>query len=450
MIASIDIFLVCAVLAAFVFGLRAGIGALIVVRPLTDRLFELAGLEVAGHQVTYGILLNIIVVCTAAINIVRIQRYTPPGLRNIWLPFLLVCAIATLYSPLPVDALRRIVIYSCYFSFFGFAFLVAKSERDVVFFLKLVVLSSVLPVLYGLFQTFSGVDWFEDSRIQSTFSHPNIFAFYLVAIIGVVLFFNTTGHIRITNRLRILLNLYLIPLLIVLIMTQTRSAWTGCFVLFLAYGLVHDRRVLVVMLIAAPLALAIPVVNARLMNLMSDNDYIGGSAVMLNSYAWRKLLWQRAFVYIWQQPIFGYGFHSFPYYSTEFFPMDPGAFAHSDYVQILFETGLVGLAAFLWIFVRSFAWLIPRTRFDKGGVATATAIMVAYLICSYSDNLLEYLPYQWEFWFPFGIICWHLERHRVRAGGLPSQRRFGILPKLAGMRSLPSAGVAGRARGSEI
>jgi putative inorganic carbon (hco3(-)) transporter len=416
----VDILLVCIVLAAFAFGLRTGIGTLIVMRPLTDRLFDLAGIEVAGNHVTYGILLNIIVVCTAMINIVRIRRSTPTGLRNIWLPFLFVCAIAVLYSPLPFDAVRRLFVYVCYFSIFGLAFVVVKSERDVLFFLKLVVLSSLLPVLYGLFQTFSGSGWFDDSRIQSTFSHPNMLAFYLLAVIGIILFLSATERARITGRLRLFLNLYLIPILIVLIMTKTRSAWIGCFALFLGYGLAYDRRVLVPVLIAATLTFAIPVVSERIFELTSQNDYIGESAVTLNSYAWRKLLWADALTYIWQQPILGYGLHSFPFYSAEFFSPAPGAYAHNDFIEVLFETGLVGLTAFLWIFVRCFAWLIPRRRFDSGGFITAATIMAAYLICSYSDNLMEYLPYQWEFWFPFGVICWHMERHRARARDLAS------------------------------
>src|SRR5262249_21361691 len=160
----------------------------------------------------------------------------------------------------------------------------------------LVVLSSVLPVFYGLFETLLGIryklDAFEESRIQSTFSHPNEFAFYLLAVAGAILFLIASERIRITSQVRLLLKLYLIPFVIVLIMTKTRSAWFGCFVLFLAYGLANDWRVLVPMLIAAPVAFAIPAVNERIADLWSRTDYIGGPAVMLNSYAWRKLLWE--------------------------------------------------------------------------------------------------------------------------------------------------------------
>jgi O-antigen ligase len=434
-------------LAAFAFGLRAGIASIVLLRPLTDRLLELSPINIAGHDVTYGVVLNIVLISAAITNMFRIRRCVPSGLRSLWLPFLVVCTVAVLYSPVQIDSIRRLSIYVSYYFIFLLSFVVVRSERDVLFLLKLVVFGSVLPVLYGLFETLSGIDWFfdDDSRIQSTFSHPNMFAFYLLAVCGVILFLTATERIRITGGLRLLLTLYLIPVLIVLIMTKTRSAWIGCFVLFFAYGLACDRRVLVAVLVAVPVAFAIPAVSERIMNLMSDNDYIGGPGLVLNSYAWRKLMWEGAFVYIWQQPIFGYGLHSFGFYSVEFFPGDfPGRWgpgAHNDYIQILFETGLVGLIAFLWIFWRCFTWLVTRWRFDRRGVLAAATIMMAYLICSYSDNLLEYLPYQWEFWFPFGVICWHIEQCRAHAGGLHAKGSLTTWSRFTRMRGLPAAGV---------
>ncbi len=420
LIAFIDAFLLCIVLAAFAFGLRTGIAVLIIIRPVTDRLFELGGFEVTvssvAHHVTYGAIINLVVIFVATVNIARIQHCTPAGLRSAWLPFLLICAAAVLYSPQQFDAARRVLIYASYFSIFGLSFVIVRSEHDAARFLKVVILSSVLPVLYGLFATISGIDWSDESRIQSTFSHPNMFAFYLVAVIGIIFFLLATERIRITDQLRLLLYVYLIPLLVVLIMTKTRSAWIGCFVLFFGYGVVYDRRVLALLLIAAPVAFVIPAVNERIMSLMMANDYIGGPAVVLNSFAWRQLLWERAFVYIWQQPIFGYGLHSFPFYSAEFFyPTPEGTYAHNDFIQVLFETGVVGLIAFLWIFWRCSIWVLQRWRADKGGVTAAAALLLAYLTLSFSDNLLEYLPCQWGFWFAFGVICQHLELLRSRS-----------------------------------
>jgi O-antigen ligase len=443
LIILIGLLFVCFVLAAFILGLRAGVAALIVVRPLCDRLFESGRFDIAGHAESAGAIMNVIVICTMIFNIAKIQQYTPSPLKNIWFPFLLVCAAAVIYSPVQVDALRTLVTYVCYYAMFALSFVVVRSEDDALSFLKLIVLSSVLPVFYALFQIVSGIDWFLDSRIQSTFNHPNILAFFLLVVIGVILFLLVTKHISITIRVRLLLQLYLVPLLVVLVMTKTRSAWIGCLVLFLAYGLVYDKRVLFLVLVVPFLALALPVVSDRLKDLLSNSEYVGGPAVVLNAYAWRELLWENSFSYIWRQPIFGYGLDSFHFYSPVFFSPTPnGTDAHNVYLQLLFETGLVGLIGFLWIFARCLIWLIRRWQFDWRGTSMAVAVVIAYLICLYSDNLLDYLTFQWSFWSALGAICslmaWRLSLARSQFVDRPKQNW------LQGVRQAPRHALAGQ------
>lgn len=421
----VDLIFVGVVLAAFFLGLRTGVAALILIRPLCDRLFESARFEVAEQAISYGAIMNVVVICAMLYNVGPIWRRVPSGLRTIWLPFLLMAFVAVLYSPVQIDGLRRFLTYVSFSGMFMLSFVVVRSERDVLFFLKVVILSSVLPVVYGLFQTASGMDWFLDYRIHSTFSHPNILAFYILIIIGTILFLLSTERIRISGRVRLVLTVYLIPLLIVLVMTKTRSAWVGSFVLFLVYGLIYDRRVLALTLVAPMLVLAVPGVSERVMDLASGYDYIGGAAVMVNSYAWRQILWESSFRYIWQQPIFGYGLNSFSFYSPAFFPIDPmeGVHAHNVYIQFLFEIGLVGLISFLWIFWRCFVWLNRYWRFDRRGLTMAATIMVVYLIVCYSDNIFEYLSVDWCFWFIFGLIFAQFARYRAR--GMKKYTAFG-------------------------
>ena len=237
----------------------------------------------------------------------QIWRDLPSGLRMLWLPFPLITFVAALCSPVQVDALRKFVTYLTFAAMFMFSFMVAKSERDILHYLKLIVLSSILPVFYGLFQTVSGIDWYMDSRIESTFSHPNIFAFYILAIIGTIFFLLATDRGRMSGRLRIIISAYLIPLIALLIMTKTRSAWVGCLMLFFVYGLIYDKRALILVLAAPMLALTVPAISDRIVDLATRNDYIGGTAgANINAYAWRLLLWGNAFAYIWQRPLFGF------------------------------------------------------------------------------------------------------------------------------------------------
>jgi O-antigen ligase len=440
-IALVGIVLAAVMAAAFLLGMRTGVSVLILIRPLCDRIFDSGRFDEAVHGISSGALINIVVICVMLCNLVRIWRCVPFKLMTMWLPFLLMAFVAVTYSPVQFDGFRKFLTYVTFSGVFMFSFIVVKSERDVLFFLKLVIFSSVLPALYGLFQTVSGIDWFLDSRVQSTFSHPNIFAFYILAIIATIFFLLATDRGRMSEHLRVILNVYLVPLVALLIMTKTRSAWVGCFILFLVYGLVYDKRALLLVLAAPVLALAIPAVSDRLMDLASGNDYngvVGG--VNVNSYTWRQILWGNSFTYIWQQPILGYGLDSFHFYSPLFFPLEPrGTFAHNVYVQLLFETGFVGLFSFFWIFWQNFAWLFRYWRFDRRGSTMAAGIMGTYLIVCFSDNVLEYLSFNWCFWFSFGLILTQLGSYRFRARNSGRRRTFWRRSKTEGAASFPGA-----------
>src|ERR1700721_2030223 len=95
----LGLFLAAVISSSFLLGLRSGIIAVILIRPLCDRLFELARFDVAGHAISYGVLVNIVVIFALLLNTGRIWHRAPSGLKTIWLPFLLMAFIAILYSP---------------------------------------------------------------------------------------------------------------------------------------------------------------------------------------------------------------------------------------------------------------------------------------------------------------------------------------------------------------
>src|ERR1700677_2004218 len=168
-------FLAVIMVGAFFCGLRTGVATLIVIRPLCDPFFAEGKFEIAGQTLSFGALINVVVIAALFLNFSQIWRSVPAKVRTIWLPFLALAFAAIIYSPLPSEALRTYLNYFSFFVMFSFAFAVVQSERDFAYFLKLIILSSVLPVIYGLLQFVTGLNLYE-GRIQSTFPHPNIFA----------------------------------------------------------------------------------------------------------------------------------------------------------------------------------------------------------------------------------------------------------------------------------
>jgi O-antigen ligase len=231
--------------------------------------------------------------------------------------------------------------------------------------------------------------------------------------------------------MRKVLRIYLIPLLVLLVATKTRSAWLGCLLLFAVYGMIADKRVLVLTFALPFCALLVPAVRERLADLETGNQYVGW-VQDVNAYAWRKLLWQKASAYIAQRPLFGYGLYSFPYYSPTFFPLETerGVDAHNVYIQLLFETGILGLLSYLWIFARKTQILLRYWLLDRPAMAMSTTMLCVYLITCYSDNLLEYVSYGWCYWFTFGVMFADLSQYRLsvlRSGPSPDNSISGAV-----------------------
>uniref|UniRef100_A0A9E8CPF9 Uncharacterized protein n=1 Tax=Bosea sp. NBC_00436 TaxID=2969620 RepID=A0A9E8CPF9_9HYPH len=97
--------------------------------------------------------------------------------------------------------------------------------------------SSLPPTLHAFVDIARGLSDFSDFRLQSTFSHPNIYAFYLVLLLGLALYVRASRVVDVSQRIRLLVALYIPLLAVFLLLTKTRSAWGACGVMFLVYAI---------------------------------------------------------------------------------------------------------------------------------------------------------------------------------------------------------------------
>jgi O-antigen ligase len=272
---------------------------------------------------------------------------------------------------------------------------------------KLVLLSSLLPAAYALVDIAGGLGGgLHGFRLKSTFSHPNIFAFYLTLVLLVALYALKSPVVALRGARRALLLCYLPFLLGMLLLTQTRSAWVACFAIFAMFALLYERRYLVYLAAAPLLALLVPGVRERVLDLGSGNEVV--QYAKLNSFAWRLQIWEYGLRWIRPENLpLGYGLGAFKHFSPVFFPYSGGVNfgAHNIYVQILFELGAAGLAAFAWLFARLVGTLRRLLAVDRLAAFVALALVVEYLIISASDNVLAYLAFNWYVWFMLGAAC---------------------------------------------
>lgn len=370
--------------------MRLGAG-LLLVRASCDPLLD--ALRGQDDGMGPGALLNLLMLLAALrLALLRPHPLAAPILP-MWAPFLLAGLASVVVAPDTAGALRLTLVQASYCAAYALPFWLIRSARDRLRWLRLLLCSSFLPAGWALAELAQG-----DSglRLQATFSHPNIFAFYLLLMVALLLYLlRVERPAPVTRRL---LWAYMLLLLTLLVLTRTRSAWAGCLTLFVVYGCLVERRFLLYALLAPALLLANEEVRLRLADIAAGAYDAQGQ---LNSYAWRVLLWRAGLHWMdgahW---LYGYGLESFRFYSPRFFPL-PGQDSwdpHNVYIQLYFETGALGLAAYGWLFLRLLRrlWLAAASW---PAAVIVLAMVLAYILTSWSDNMLYYLSFNWYFWF---------------------------------------------------
>lgn len=351
--------------------------------------------------------INALIILIAFLFVVEKPKLLPRRVIVPWLILMAVACVGVVMSPDRGAAIKIVLSLSSYFAVFICAFYVVRSPEDFRSLIRLMVASSVIPALYAIVNTaLHAKGGLANFRLQSTFGHPNIFAFYLTLIISLGLYMVKNKDFALNQFKRFALVGYMVGLLGLLLLTQTRSAWIACFMLFAVYGLLFERRYLIYMAVLPMLALLVPSVQERVMQLDSGNTV--ETYAKLNSFAWRVYLWESGLKWMSvSRYLTGYGVESFPYYSQTFFPLAGTTKwgAHSVFVQWFFDTGIIGTIAYLAVFFQVLRMLIKFYALDRLGAVILICTLVEYLVVSASDNLLAYLAFNWYFWLLLGMGC---------------------------------------------
>ncbi|MBV8623006.1 MAG: O-antigen ligase family protein [Herbaspirillum sp.] len=394
--------------ALFIFNRRLLLLMIFLFRASGDIVLESTRVGSGGAvSLGLGAAINALIILIAFLFVVEKPKQLPRWLAAPWLVLLAVAAAGVLISPDRGAAIKIVLSLFSYFAVFVCAFYVARTPEDFRSMVKIMIASSIVPALYGVVSVgLYARGGLANFRLQSTFGHPNILAFYLTLVISLGLYVLKSSAFKIGQLSRVVFMGYLLGLFGLLLLTQTRSAWIACFMLFLLYGVMFERRYLIYLAILPLLAMLVPSVQERLMQLDSGNTV--QTYAKLNSFAWRVYLWESGLK--WMSPthyLTGYGVESFPYYSQVFFPLAGKTKwgAHSVFVQWFFDTGLIGMLAYLSIFYMVLRKLMKLYQLDRLGAAILICTLVEYLVVSASDNLLSYLAFNWYFWLLLGMGC---------------------------------------------
>ncbi len=268
--------------------------------------------------------------------------------------------------------------------------------------IKALYLSSAVPILYGYWELFTGSGNTITAgfvRVQSCFNHPANFSMYLLFLF--CLAYATFLDRRTMNKAAWLF--YLSAIVILLISTYTRISWLAALVCFVYLSWAYGRvRYLLTALLAA--VLFAPLFAQPLINRVLAIDTALGSHNLLdrsNSIGWRLFFWTHL-IEDWKlRPWFGYGTGSSIVFGREL--MGVWTSPHNGYLRVLYETGIVGLAAFTWVLVTMMkqALRLLRSRLDEKVKLVShvyVTMTISYIILNITDNILEYYEvaiYNW-------------------------------------------------------
>lgn len=367
----------------------------------------------------FGALLNLLVVVYFIYVCLKEKFVVPRSFIFVWGAFVVIGLYSILQSPETLTSLRSFFGVLTYFSIFNMVYYFCRKESDVTFLIMFIVLSSVVPFLFSVFEFAlpAGSTTKDGFRLFGSFSHPNIYAFYLVLIASLCFFSINQRYLYFPRLFITVAKFILATSLIFLILTKTRSAWLAFVVVITIYGILYNRRYILYLILIAIVAMLIPSIQERILEVFSGNsvdDLATGES--LNSYAWRKVVWAASWEFILQKPFFGHGYDTFSYYFLDFFPLEEkkGYDAHNTYVQIAFDMGFLGVIAYVSIFLTVLYRVFRIFYIDRSGGAVIIGLIASYLVVGYSDNMLFYLSYNWYFWLVLGTFFYASTHYKVK------------------------------------
>jgi len=420
---------------ACIFGARRAVFGIVLMRSSCDLVFDHIK-EMFGSATGPGASVNILVIVIGIASLFAFPLLFASPTVLAFGSFLGAALASMLHGPDPAQGMRLLLTLATYAGVFIVAKTIVRRPDDIAPALHVAAWSSVGPNAFALVGIVSQSFVYDpEGRLESTFTHPNIYAFYLMAVVTILLFLIASTRSHPSAGARLLMTIYIGLCLALLIMTKTRSAWIALSLILATYAVVIDRRWLV-LVIAAPFTLLIPDVAERLSDLGSGNIAVGYE--QLNSYAWRQLLWTSTLDWMHGNPNLwlGNGLDLYQSYLPQFFERgayQSGVGPHNALLQIFFEMGAAGIVSFGAIFLALFVELGRNWRDDWPGTLLMGMLGFGFIIICSSDNVLDYLQFQWLFWFALGVACAPSRERRV----LASRRMH-----FHSMKSSPESAVA--------
>jgi putative inorganic carbon (HCO3(-)) transporter len=357
----------------------------------------------------------------------KARRFVPPALISLaWLAFLGIALMSALAADRPLESVAEWGRIATVVAMLIVLQQMLGDSLDVRRLLTACYVSAVVPLGVAAYQavTSGGSGSLGTSRVQGTFVHPNAFGFYLVILI--VMGAALLPHVALNVRPLVLAFLWASAF--ALILTYSRGSWLALIVGLIVVGALQSPRTVFLMLgVAAAVALSVPPVTARLLDLQPEPSVAG---IEGNSLAWRLEYWSTVIDLAEDSPILGIGPKMTQYVT------DSAKVPHNDYLRAYVETGLLGLGAFIALVAALIHTARHALRWSPPGFGQGIAVgfagcVASLLLFSVAENLMSQVVVLWYFVaFAAAAVTasrWHPGSESTRSG-VASQHTSSLIP----------------------
>lgn len=318
--------------------------------------------------------------------------------------YLVVCLLSTGFGVMTdrVTAKTGFLFVLKYFEYFLIYFMAVnhlETKEQLHRFLFCLFLTCLVVSLYGIFEIPG------EGRVSAPFEgeqgEPNTFGGYLVFIAAIAAgLLDKVGDSRVKKGLLLLIAVVIPPLLF----TQSRSSYLAAVPTILVLGYWSNRRMIVLMLILLGLAfspLYLPSsVKERILYTVTQPPERGqlevGGVKLDTSTSARLTSWGEAIADWTRHPMLGYGVTGY-------------AFMDAQFPRVLVETGILGLAAFIYLLVSVFKIAISnlksvQTSEYRGLIIGFIAGYIGLLFHSIGANTFIIVRIMEPFWLVVAIV----------------------------------------------
>jgi tetratricopeptide (TPR) repeat protein len=288
------------------------------------------------------------------------------------LPYVLFCAVYTVMyyfsgNRLAAYAQWQRVCFSCMGFFLAY---MTFPRKNKILMINFMVIIGGLIALYGILQKFGGVWRIQVprmGRVFSTFGNPNFFASFLVGLIPV-------SFASFAERKKIWKVIFIVLMLIALYYTYSRGAWLGLFGIAIFWWFVRVKKNRIKSIVVLLLCILV-------FGFFTRKQWM--------RHTHRLIIWRDTLVMAVKNPVTGVGlgqYHSEvpSHASNELLKALPQGqfivnYAHNEFLEVLAETGIIGMGLYLWILAVFYISAFRKHRVDNitlGAVSGVTGLLI--------------------------------------------------------------------------